>query len=112
MNESTQICIKHCKNGRMINKTHVDYLNACIMCKLYVTFIFGGWGYLYTANFHWQQQIILLSNILEVCTHPLSFSCENKCVVLLYFGDHVLMVALWVKTAYLLRYLQILKTAY
>ena len=37
MHESTQICIKHCQNGRMINKTHVDYLNACMMCKLYVT---------------------------------------------------------------------------
>ena len=50
MHESTQICIKHCQNGRMINKTNVDYLNAGMMCKLYVTFIFGGWGYLYTAN--------------------------------------------------------------
>ena len=43
MHESTQICIKHCQNGKMINKTHVDYLNAGMMCKLYVTFIFGGW---------------------------------------------------------------------
>ena len=52
MHESTQICIKHCQNDRMINKTHVDYLNACMMCKLYVTFIFDGWGYLYTVNFN------------------------------------------------------------
>ena len=44
MHESTQICIKHCQNGRIINKTHVDYLNAGMMCKLYVTFIFGEWG--------------------------------------------------------------------
>ena len=36
MHESTQICIKHCRNGRMINKTHIDYLNAGMMCKLYV----------------------------------------------------------------------------
>ena len=50
MHESTQICIKHGQNGRMINKTHVDYLNAGMMCKLYVTFIFGGLGYLDTAN--------------------------------------------------------------
>ena len=44
------------KNGRMINKTHVEYLNAGMMCKLYVTFIFGGWGYLYTANFQWHSK--------------------------------------------------------
>ena len=56
MHESTQICIKHCQNGRMINKTHVDYLHAGMMCKLYVTFIFGGWGYLYTANFQWHNK--------------------------------------------------------
>ena len=56
MHESTQICIKHCQNGRMINKTHVDYLNAGMTCKLYVTFIFGGWGYLYTANFQWHSK--------------------------------------------------------
>ena len=36
MHESTQMCIKHCQNGRMINKTHVNYLNAGMMCKLYV----------------------------------------------------------------------------
>ena len=47
---------KHCQNGRMINKTHIDYLNAGMMCKLYVTFIFGGWGYLYTANFQWHSK--------------------------------------------------------
>ena len=45
MPESTQIFIRHCQNGRMINKTHVDYLNADMMCKLYVTFIFGVYTY-------------------------------------------------------------------
>ena len=56
MHESTQICIKRCPNGRMINKTHVDYLNADMMCKLYETFIFGGWGYLYTGSFQWHSK--------------------------------------------------------
>ena len=56
MHESTQIYIKYCQNGRMINKTHVDYLNADIMCGLYVTFIFGGQGYLYIANFQWHSK--------------------------------------------------------
>ena len=56
MHVSTQICIKHCQNGRMINKTHVDYLNAGMMCKLYVTFILGGCGYLHTANFQWHSK--------------------------------------------------------
>ena len=56
MHESTQICIKHCQNGGMINKPHVDYLNAGMMCKLYVTFFFGGWGYFYTANFKWHSK--------------------------------------------------------
>ena len=41
MHESTQICIKHCQNIRMVNKTHVDYLNAGIMCKLYVSLVGG-----------------------------------------------------------------------
>ena len=42
MHESTQICINHCHNGRMINKTHVDYLDTGIMCKLYVTLALVG----------------------------------------------------------------------
>ena len=38
---------------KMINKTHLDYLNAGIMYKLYVDFIFDGSGDLYTTNFQW-----------------------------------------------------------
>ena len=109
MHESTQICIKHCQNGRMINTTHVDYLNAGMMCKLYVTFISGGWGYFYTANFQWHSKSYYYPTFCKSVRIPLSFSCENTCVAFLYFGDHVLVAALWVKTACLLRYLQNLK---
>ena len=73
MRESTQICIKHCKNGRMINKTHVDYLNAGMMCKLYVTFIFGGWGYLYTANFNSIANNIIIQHFGSLYASPYDF---------------------------------------
>ena len=73
-----------------------------IVCDFYLWWV----GLLVYSEFSMALQIILLSNILEVCTHFLWFSCENKCVVLLYLGDHVLVVGLWVETACLLRYLQ------
>ena len=73
MHESTQICIKHCQNGRMINTTHVYYLNTGMMCKLYVTFIFGGWGYLYTANFNGIANNIIIQHFGSLYASPYDF---------------------------------------
>ena len=43
MDKSTQICIKHCQNGRMINKTHVDYVDCMhdvqIVCDFYLWWV-------------------------------------------------------------------------
>ena len=76
MHESTQICIKHCQNGRMIKKTHVDYLNADMMCKLYVTFIFGGWVTHIQRSFNGIANNIIIQHFGSLYAHPKIFIRE------------------------------------
>ena len=73
MHESTQICIKHCQNGRMINKTHVDYLNAGMMCKLYVTFILGGGVTCIQRIFNGIANNIIIQHFGSLYAYPYDF---------------------------------------
>ena len=54
-------------------KAHVDYLNADRMCKLYVTFVFGGWGYYYLRIFNGIANNIIIQHFGSLLASPYDF---------------------------------------